>query len=47
MRPAKPAWRKNISGRPDVLLASSDAPTTATLWGDNSTRANSAPCNWG
>src|SRR5262249_11752693 len=30
MRPAKPAWRRNLSGRPAVLPASFDCPISAT-----------------
>src|SRR5450432_1839486 len=35
MRPAKPAWRRNLSGRPAVLPASFDCPTSATERGAN------------
>src|SRR5258708_5439204 len=35
MRPAKPAWRRNLSGRPAVLPASFDCPISATERGAN------------
>src|SRR5271163_2542682 len=35
MGPAKPAWRRNLSGRPAVLPASFDCPTRATECGAN------------
>src|SRR5580700_3559490 len=43
MRPAKPAWRRNLSGRPAVLPGSFDCPTSATERGANSTSFSVRP----